>query len=291
LRRVEAFRPGAASPENLGMMSMWVAIAPNGTVAFTGGYDSTGRLITVVDTTGKVLSRFGKKGQGPGELDFIVKLAMTDSTISAVSARPPRVTTFAHDGRVIRTAPAPTREMVLEIHADSIDVMELDIAKGMSAVGAGGFSRVSLDGGGTRVLIDSTDAGFREFAAPVTGVSGRVVNFAANAAGFVVMRPSTNQLRAYDAGGALTYQADSLPLKAAPLLDRYGRVWIIGRRDGGPVQAAVIDRGKVVAEMTLECKGVRSPAIQGDWLLLPCLDNAANPQESELDLQLYRIGS
>jgi hypothetical protein len=271
------------------MMSVWVAVAPNGTVAFAGGYDSAGRQITVVDTTGKVLSRFGKKGQGPGELDFIAKLAMTDSRVSVFSGRPPRITTFAHDGRVIRTAPGPTSAMVLEIHADSIDVMELDISKGVSAVGASGFSRVSLDGGGTRVLIDSTDAGFRELAAPIFGTSRRVVTFAANETGFVVMRPATNRLRTYDAKGAFTYQADSLPLTASPLLDRQGRVWIIGSRDGGPVQAAVVDRGKVVAEMTFECKGFRFPALQGDWLLLPCLDNPANPNESNLDLHLYRI--
>jgi len=288
LRRVEAFRPGLAGPENLGMMSLWVAVAPNGTVAFAGGYDSAGRQITVVDTTGKVLSRFGKKGQGPGELDFPVKIAMTDSTISVVSTRPPRITTFTHDGRVIRTAPAPTRAMVLEIHADSIDVMELDISKGVSAVGASGFSRVSLDGGGTRVLIDSTNAGFREFAAPVPG-AGRVVTFAANELGFALMRPATRRLRTYDAKGALTHQADSLPLTASPLLDRHGRVWIIGTRDGGPVQAVVVDRGSVVAEMTFECKGTRFPALEGDWLLLPCLDNPANPKESNLDLHLYRI--
>ena len=289
LRRVEAFRPGPEGPEKLGLMSLWVAVAPNGTVAFTGGYDSAGRQVTVVDTTGKVLFRFGKKGQGPGELDFIMKLAMTDSTVSVSSGRPPRITTFAHDGRVIRTAPGPTREMVLAIHADSIDVMELDISKGTSAMGASGFRRVSLDGGGTRVLIDSTNAGFREFAAPVPGGSGRLVTFAANETGFALVRAATKRLRTYDAKGAFIYQADSLPLTASPLLDRHGRVWIIGSRDGGPVQAAVVDRGKVVAEMTFECNGVRFPALKGDWLLMPCLDNPANPKESNLDLQLYRI--
>jgi len=243
----------------------------------------------VVDTTGKVLSRFAKKGQGPGELDFIAKLAMTDSTVSVFSGRPLRITTFAHDGRVVRTAPGPTRAMVLEIHADSIDVMELDMSKGTSAMGASGFTRVSLDGGGTRVLIDSTNAGFREFAAPVPGGGGRVVTFAANETGFALMRPATNRLRTYDAKGAFTYQADSLPLTASPLLDRHGRAWIIGTRDGRPVQAVVVDRGKVVAEMPFDCRGLRIPALKGDWLLLPCLDNPANPKESNLDLHLYRI--
>jgi len=43
------------------------AFSPAGRLVFTDAFDADGRLFTIVDTTGAVLARFGRKGKGPGE--------------------------------------------------------------------------------------------------------------------------------------------------------------------------------------------------------------------------------
>ena len=65
------------------------AVSPEGHLAFTRGFDPTGRQITIVDAQGRLLARVGRTGQGPGELSRQRVRAVPDRTPVDGDARVP----------------------------------------------------------------------------------------------------------------------------------------------------------------------------------------------------------
>lgn len=72
-----------AGPERT---SALVAVSATGFVAFTSGFDAAGRLVTVIDSTGRIVARFAKTGDGPGEFRAPLRLLFADSTLYVFQA-------------------------------------------------------------------------------------------------------------------------------------------------------------------------------------------------------------
>lgn len=61
--------------------------------------------VTVLDTAGKFLASFGRKGFGPGEFNYVQKIAVSGDT---VFVKDDRLHLFGFDGKVLATAPNPS---------------------------------------------------------------------------------------------------------------------------------------------------------------------------------------
>lgn len=59
------------------------AVGPSGHVVFHTGYAPSDPFFTVLDTSGNVVSRFGREGMGPGEFQFVFWLGVRDSIVWA----------------------------------------------------------------------------------------------------------------------------------------------------------------------------------------------------------------
>jgi hypothetical protein len=102
-----------------------IAVASNGVVAFTGGFDTAGRLITVMDTTGRIVSRFGRRGAGPGELGNTILLEFTPQGVLVVTdAEHARFVLFDTAGSVLHTsAPISPAGFPVFVGEDSADIV------------------------------------------------------------------------------------------------------------------------------------------------------------------------
>jgi hypothetical protein len=287
VRRVQSFELADRGPEIRPGLPALIALSPSGHVAYTAGFDTSGALITVVDTTGGVVARFGRAGPGPGELGQIQKLQMTDSTVVAFAMGPSRVTTYSLDGRILSEYPGPGLVMVVGMIGDSIDVMALD-TRDRAAIRVAGFRRQAMDGTGGRTIIDSTTSSFRGFREPPPGSTGMgILLYAAEPRRVAIVNVRERAMRLYDAKGSVVEEVDSLQFAGSPFFDADGRLWFVGVRDS-TVHAAVRTADSHSAPYPLECRQHSGAALNGMWLAILCRDEASGG-DAGLELQLYRI--
>lgn len=101
-----------------------LAVSRRGHVAFTTGFDPAERLVTVIDSTGQVLARVGRRGEGPGEFRHILRLFLDDSTLYVFDGSA-RLSEFRLDGEHRRTRATPQTDLPVRVHGDSIDALEI----------------------------------------------------------------------------------------------------------------------------------------------------------------------
>jgi hypothetical protein len=311
---VEVAIPGIDSvgPES---PSASLAIASNGTVAFTHGYSADGSLITVVDTSGRI-KRFGKFGQGPGELARDMKMAFaSDGRLVVSSIAGDRRVIFDSSGRAIATSEpgggwgAPTR-----LAADSMDVLRF--SEGFTS--AVGFGRVHTISGKGRPILRPTAAGDLRLAGTTLPIVGSSVNR------IVVGNPANYLLQAYDQEGRLLAEwqvangprylteteLDSMeayakrrkrefgPRDRARLalepqrhfhkvsLDSRNRLWVF-RLGPDPTAIDIFADSTRVGTLRVPCSFFfGSATLHGAWMAVSCVDGGS---DSGGRLRLFRI--
>jgi hypothetical protein len=268
-------------------MQALIAMSPSGHVAYTAGFDTAGALITVADTTGKVVARFGRPGPGPGEHRNIAKLEMTDTTVVVVTMAPSRLTTYSLDGRILSERPGPGRTIVVGMVGDSIDVMDMD-ARNFSAIRVAGFRRQAMDGTGGRTIIDSTNKAFRTFRETAAGSPRTdVFLYAAEPRRIAVVNFRKRAMRLYDTKGSVLAEVDSLAIVGQPFFDAGSRLWLVGIKDS-TWHVAVHTSGMQTTAYPLECREASGFALSGMWFALLCRDEKTSG-DAGFELQLYRI--
>lgn len=199
LRRVAIPGLDSLGPER---RASTVAVSPSGRLAFTGAFDPGDRLITVVDTTGAVLARFGRKGKGPGEFAIPFFLAFDDSLVLAFDAGLLRVVAFDQRGRHRFTRVVPHAGRALDLRADSVFVASGD---GRHEVAIERVATATMEGRPFLAAGDSSSL------LAITHWAGRPASrtpfaFAANDAVAVVAQPFSYRLQAYTLDGRPAYR-------------------------------------------------------------------------------------
>jgi hypothetical protein len=131
-----------------------VAVSSNGTLALLGVGDPEHRLVTVIDSTGKVLSRFGKQGKGSNDITAPQGLRFVGDTLLVYDVVLNRILATRASGKHVFTRDLPDGVRLLRMGADSVDV-EL-----RPWTLAASVRRISLETGGGRDLISGTDTTF-----------------------------------------------------------------------------------------------------------------------------------
>jgi hypothetical protein len=148
LRQVALRNLGTDGPER---RNSHIAVTPQGAIAFTSGFDAQDRLVTIVDSTGRVLARAIPKGPGPGEANGVMTLLSSESTFAAYSPDG-RLIVFRPSGAHVAThrLTAENAGAPLRLFQDSIDVLKVP--------GFNGIRRIALSSLGGRPLIPLGDA-------------------------------------------------------------------------------------------------------------------------------------
>lgn len=98
-----------------------LAVSPSGMIAFTHGFDPQGRLVTLVDSTGRVQTRFARAGDGPGEFRQILRLFVNENTVYVFAAA--KLAAFDLQGQHLWTRAVPPTALITAIHGDSADAL------------------------------------------------------------------------------------------------------------------------------------------------------------------------
>jgi hypothetical protein len=270
-----------------------VAVSAAGLIAFTKGFDPQDRLITIADTLGHVLYRFGKQGNGPGELGHgVFALSFYDSTIATFGISPPRFVLLRLDGREINTTRGVALGIPVAINGDSADFLNLPSPMSGSAPSTS-IRRMSLQTLASRILIDTADAAFRQIAiAPSDSVGqSHLIVFATNGPSFAVANPRTQMVQVFGSDGAKHYALrDTGPILHMHL-DVLERLWIVGRSpsasDSGSTSLALFANGRQLATYSLRCEHPYGSSLALPFLALLCEVQAGS--DAELELKLFRI--
>lgn len=210
--RVPLARLADAGPERTNAK---IAVSPQGFVAFTTGFDTAGRLVTVIDPTGAVIARFVKRGDGPGEFRVPLWLTFADSTLYVWEAA--RLAAFTHHGKLLWSrAMAPT-EGPLGVRGDSMDVFASpDPMRWL------GLRRISLHTMQGRELLALRSMPLHHLTRSIVDSNRAVVpGYAPLGSGFVLGNGARYELYAFDANGQATgpfgRRERNLPLTGAAL--------------------------------------------------------------------------
>lgn len=146
------------------------AVAPDGRVAFVGGYDPGKRLVTIIDTMGR-LEQFGRQGQGPGEFSsptgVFVEFSIDGDTLFVYDLLLARLTTRTRDGTMSSVdISEPTTGWPVSIASDSIDVMAMNFDDDARYEGV---ARIAVRSASKRTLLSLNDSA----AAVLKGTSER----------------------------------------------------------------------------------------------------------------------
>ena len=302
------------------------AVSRTGTLAFTRAFDPENRLVTAIDTSGQVVARFVRRGQGPGEIagssfigllddNVLLALDVSGNRYMAFDARgEPRFTT-----RPLRTV----NSIPLRFALDSSDVIIIGEARDLS-LSINAIERVSLATLKARTLIDARDTSFRQLgiAYPLAASRGDII---------VLANSRTYELVEYTAAGAerVKWKRDvparfrtameveallKLQKKLGPdgkllpkwegerarlagqqtkhiqtlAFDGRGRLWAIGEDTTGTAFGDVFADTTYLGRVTIPCKVAKwQISFGGDWMALMC---RAPETDSGLNLQLFRVG-
>ena len=132
------------------------AVARDGRLAFTGGFNEKDNFLTVIDTAGRI-ERFGRRGQGPGEFSPYVFLSFVgnDEELIVYDQIQERVVRYA-GARLISTQDVDVPEgWPVNLSGDSIDYTAGSLG---SEVAHAGILRVSTENSGTRMMVAPDDS-------------------------------------------------------------------------------------------------------------------------------------
>lgn len=200
-----------------------LAVSRRGHIAFTTGFDSAGRLVTLVDSTGRVLARVGTKGAGPGEFRMIIRLFVNDSTLYVYDGY--HLSEFDLDGQHRRTRSVPPDVMLWHLRGDSIDArIIVDLREAM------GLRRLSLRTLKGRELLSAASPVLRNLTRSRTDSTRYLpYSYAPKGAGFVLGNGSSHRMVAFD--------VDGVPLEPPPAF--FGRDLPAQRLSGAALEREV----------------------------------------------------
>jgi hypothetical protein len=293
LERVTTPALDSLGPEKAGAS---IAISTSGLIAFSGGFDSQNRAVTIIDNTGRLLSRVGPRGKGPGELSGPVQLAFAGSELVVHELAARRVSRFAPDGRLHATVASLSPIFIAAAAGDSIDVFVWPTVEGARPYDFRRISPQTLEG---RTLLAGQSASLRELAAESLQQGASIASVLFAAAGSTVVAASvvTGRLVGIGADERILFghpgrTGDTSP-KETPIVAMGGlqvdgreRVWAIGPslRTGKPTASLYVG-SRALGRLDLPCNG--SITISGSWLAMLC-DTPDNPNR-DVELRVYRI--
>lgn len=193
---VTTVRPENGGPER---PHAALALAPNGTMAFTLGFDAQDRLVTVLSVTGQQIARVGSRGDGPGEFNSVLSLVFVGDSLYLGGAG--QVSAFDLAGRHLWSRAVPPLQLLVGAAADSMDLVDARYWADGRGVGSV-YRRATRRNGGERRLLDGSVPALRRF---VSGAQDSLryprPGFASSASGFVIGNPQTGGLLAFNADG------------------------------------------------------------------------------------------
>jgi hypothetical protein len=174
-----------------------LAVSERGDLAFTTGFDAGDALVTLVDSTGTVLARVGKKGDGPGEFRTPLKLLFRDSTLFVFGDA--RLSAFTRRGKYLWTRAVPPTDLPAAIHGDSVDVFSSpDLTTTL------GIRRLSLSTMRGREIIAPQVEPLHALTRSVQSADRTVIpGYVLTADGFVVGHGGRYELARFDAQGVV----------------------------------------------------------------------------------------
>ena len=186
----------AGGPETLRGV---LAVSASGHVAFTFGSDDGDRHVTLIDSTGRVLSRFGGRGSGPGEFQSVLALFFDEER--AVLFGVGQLSAFTYAGNHVWSRAVPSSYMALSLNKDSVDLMAATYFQSGANVGEIRRRSIALNGG-DRLLVSASDPAMRKLArAPADSTRFVRLAFASTGRELVIGNGQSYQLIAMNAAG------------------------------------------------------------------------------------------
>jgi hypothetical protein len=185
---------GDAGPEKRGFS---LAVSASGHIAFTGGNNPAGELITTVDERGRVLGRFPRVGSGPGEMRNVGTLYMNDTMVFAFPFQGANMVLYRHDGKVIATkvvTDIKPNGIALALVGDSIDIL--------GVTGVTEIRRISLLTLTGRTLLAESQPQFAAIFGRGGGVVSGLKTYAASRTQVYVADPAEYSVQRFTARGA-----------------------------------------------------------------------------------------
>lgn len=272
------------------------AVSPYGHVAFTTGFTEGDELITVVDSSGRVVSRFGRRGSGPGELHDAFVLFFQDSLLFAADVFQGRLHRYTVHGEYREYLQFPGSYIPVGHVRDSVDLNDHASTTGRRII------RWALaTDAGYRTLVPQNDSLFLDFRS-----RNRIppnLTIGSSVTGTVLGDGTTYQLFEYGPTGIIEFGRSRPPqvLEEGPNADtlsyfglynlgtdRTGRLWVAGKNlVGGFLD--VYQGHQLLRRIETDChvNDWHGLSINGDWLALLC--DADEAAAAEVNLRLYQI--
>ena len=174
-----------------------LAVSERGDLAFTTGFSADDALVTLVDSSGKLLARVGKKGDGPGEFRAPLKLLFRDSTLFVFGDA--RLSAFTRRGTHLWTRAMPPTDLPTVIRGDSVDVFSSpDLTTTL------GIARLSLTTMRGREIIAPRAEPLHALTRSLQSAERTVIpGYVLTADGFVVGHGGRYELARFDAQGGV----------------------------------------------------------------------------------------
>lgn len=275
-----------------------VAVSRFGHVAFTSGFHEGPELVTVVDSTGQLLTRVGREGHGPGELQGAYYLFFQDSILTVADVFQGRLVQYSVDGEHRRTIKLGSLLLPLGHVRDSIDLGDNARTTGPRVI-----RQALADSAGFRTLIPRGDTLYQRLidragSNPLAHREG----IGSTVRGTLLGDGINYTLFSYEPSGVVTFgrslpprvsggaEADTLSYFGLYSfgMDEAGRLWVAGTdRDGGFLD--VYEGTTLLHHQAVDCRpndwyGV---SVAGRWLAMLC--KAEEAEAVEVTLQLYRL--
>lgn len=288
---------GASGPE---LRRSAVAVSADGHVAFTTGYHEGPELVTITDSTGRVVTRVGPEGGGPGELRGAYYLFFRDDVLHVADAFEGRLVRFGPDGSYHGYVAFSRALIPVGYVDDSLDVTDYSRLTGPRIL------RRALADTGYRELVHQGDTLFQrliEVSRP--NPTAFLVGIGSTRTGTLFGDGRTYELFAQGEDGPPSRFGRHLPLRLSDShppdtltyfglysfgLDPRDRAWIVGAEDeSGFID--VYERGTLVHHQPIDCNPNPSHAMSITYPWIAVLCKAAEEDPVEVTLRLYRIRS
>lgn len=274
-----------------------LTVSPFGHVAFTTGFTEGDEVITVVDSTGRVVSRFGRRGSGPAELREANVLFFADSVILVSDGFQGRLHRYSMRGDYQGYDQFPGAYFPLGYVRDSIDLSDYYQTTGPRVIRWAVGETDSY-----RTLVPKGDTLWLDFAKK-SGTSPPRITAGSTPAGTFIGDGLTYQLFEFGVDSAVEFGRNMSPrtIGTGPdadtvayfglfgaATDGRGRLWVAGsERVGGFLD--VYENHQLVRRFETDCRvnPWYGMSVNGSWLALLCDAEEADPVE--VHLELYRI--
>ncbi len=276
-----------------------MAVSSFGHIAFTGGFNEGSELITIVDSTGTVVTRTGVEGGGPGEFGGAWHLFFRDSSLFVADVFQGRLMELDLSGEHLETAELRNLFIPVGNFADSVDISDFSPTTGPRII------RRGLDGDTIgRDLIprgDTLFAGFRERQRDLRMFR---LGIGSTSDGALIGDGLNYELFEYKPEGTVRFgrflETQTAPAEEGGLdtlsyfglysfgVDHSKRIWIAGRdANGGFLD--VFDDASLVGHFKVDCdvNNRFGTSVAGRWIVLLCVAPEEDP--SEVRLRLFEI--